>query len=450
MTSASTEKKLADFRPLQGWRYHPGKISPSDVIAPPYDVIYPPEQEALYKRSPYNCVRLILNKIEETDTETNSRYTRAKKFFQDWQSSGHVIKENTPAFYLYCQTYQNPATGQKLERTAILGRLHLESFDKGIVVPHEKTLSQARADQRKLLETAEVSFSPVFGLYDDPQKEMNAAVKTVTAEKAAFEAVDDHQVKHEIRPITDLKTIEKIQNIITKKNIYIADGHHRYQTALEYSQDARKKKNVPENQELGSDFVLIALVEFHDQGLILMPTHRLLLPYPGFEGAKSIERLKEFFKVEKVTEQQLKEKIRVRNNGKDVHIGLAVGKNDFYYLTLLSLEKAKTAIGLKKPDVWYLLDVNIVAHLIFAKLWNLPESDWEKTLKFTRVESEAFEYAAHEKAVAAFILQPPRVESLREMGEVRELMPQKSTYFYPKLASGLVFYEHSSHSSHSS
>mgnify|MGYP001559397554 CR=1 FL=1 len=298
MSQTSTEKKSADFRPLQAWRYNPEKVALSDVIAPPYDVIYPPEQEALYKRSPHNCVRLILNKIEETDTETNSRYTRAKKFFQDWQSSGYVIQETVPAFYLYCQTYQNPATGQKLERTAILGRLHLESFDKGIVVPHEKTLSQARADQRQLLETAEASFSPVFGLYDDPQKEMTAAVKSVTAEKALFEAVDDHQVKHEIRPITDPKTIETIHQIIAKRHIYIADGHHRYQTALEYSQDVRKKKNISETQELGSAFVLIALVEFHDPGLILMPTHRLVQPYPGFEGAKSVEKLKEFFKVE--------------------------------------------------------------------------------------------------------------------------------------------------------
>lgn len=442
MTQTSTEKKLADFRPLNGWRYNVEKVAGSDVVAPPYDVIYPPEQEALYKRSPYNCVRLILNKIEETDTETNSRYTRAKQFFRDWQSSGIVQRETSPAFYLYRQTYKHPATGEKLERTAILGRLHLEPFEKGIVVPHEKTLSQARADQRKLLETAEVSFSPVFGLYDDPQKEMTAAVKTVPSAKPSFEATDDHQVKHEVWSVTDPKTIETVQNIIAKKHIYIADGHHRYRTALEYSQDVHKNKNIPESQELGSDFVLIALVEFHDPGLILMPTHRLLKSYAGFEGAQGVEKLKEFFDVKKVSESELKEKIRVRNNGKDVVIGLAIGKDEFYLLTLKDLGKAKAKIGLGKADVWYKLDVNIVAHLIFAKLWNLPESEWENTLKFTRVESEAFEYAASGKAVAAFILQPPRVESLREMGEIRELMPQKSTYFYPKLASGLVFYSH--------
>ena len=445
MSSAETitpVKIMADFRPFQGWRYDAAKISHSDVLAPPYDVIYPQEQELLYKRSPYNSVRLVLNKIEETDNDQNNRYTRAKKFFQNWQASGHVVQENAPAFYLYRQTYQNPVNGQKLERTAVLGRLHLEPFDKGIVVPHEKTLSQARADQRRLLETAEVSFSPVFGLYDDPQKEMAAAFKNVPAQKPLFEAIDDYKVKHEVWAITDASTVGTIQRIIAKKHIYIADGHHRYQTALEYSRDARKQKNIPENGEIASDFALIALVEFHDQGLILMPTHRLLLPYAGFEGEKAVEKLKAYFKVEAVTKAELQQKITVRNNGRDVTLGLVIGKDEFYFLTLLDLEKAKTAVGLNKPDVWYRLDVNIVAHLIFAKLWNLPESDWEKTLKFTRVESEAFDDAASGKAVAAWMLQPPRVESLREMGEVKELMPQKSTYFYPKLASGLVFYSH--------
>lgn len=435
-------KKLADFRPLKAWRYNPEKINFSEVIAPPYDVIYPPEQEQLYKRSPFNSVRLVLNKIEPTDTDENNRYTRAKGFFAEWKKSGHVIQETAPAFYIYRQTYTNPVNGQKLDRTAVLGRLKLEPFDKGIVVPHEKTLSQARADQRRLLETAEVSFSPVFGLYDDPKKEMAAAFKTAAAGTPLFEAVDDLKVTHAIWPVTDLKTVETIQAIISKKHIYIADGHHRYQTALEYSQDIRKKKGAAGDEELASDFGLIALVEFHDPGLILMPTHRLLLPYAGFEEQRGIEKLKSYFKVEEVTKQELQKRIAVPNNGKDVEIGLAAGKDKFYYLTLNEFEKAKAAIGLPKSDVWYKLDVNVVAHLIFAKLWNLPESDWEKTLKFTRSESEAFEYAEKGKAVAAFMLKPPRVESLREMGEIKELMPQKSTYFYPKLASGLVFYSH--------
>lgn len=434
-------KKLADFRPFKGWRYDPAKVSHADVIAPPYDVIYPPEQESLYKRSPYNCVRLILNKIEDTDNEQNNRYTRAKKFFKDWQASGIVVQEKAPAFYLYRQTYTNPSNGQKLERTAVLGRLHLEPFEKGIVVPHEKTLSQARADQRRLLETAEVSFSPVFGLYDDPAKEMSAATKNIPSAKPLFEAVDDYKVKQEIWAVTDPQTVGKIEQIIAQKHIYIADGHHRYQTALEYSQDVRKRGNVPETEELASDFVLIALVEFHDPGLILMPTHRIIKPYAGFEGEKSLEKLKSYFKIEKVSKEELKKKIQFRNNGKDVTMGLALG-GQFYFLTLNEFEKAKAAVGLQKPDVWYRLDVSIVAQLILTKLWNLPEPEWENTLKFTRSESEAFEYAESGKAAAVFLLQPPRVESLRELGEVRELMPQKSTYFYPKLASGLVFYSH--------
>lgn len=434
-------KGTTDFRPFQAWRYNPEKINFSEVIAPPYDVIYPPEQEQLYQRSPFNSVRLVLNKIEPADTDQNNRYTRAKGFFEAWKKSEHVIRENAPAFYVYRQTYTNPVSGEKLERTAVLGTLHLEPFEKGIVVPHEKTLSQARADQRRLLETAEVSFSPVFGLYDDPKKEMAAAFKKVTDVKPLFEAADE-KVIHTIWPVTDAGIIKTIQTIMADKPVYIADGHHRYRTALEYSQDIREKKKVPAGQELASDFALIALVEFHDPGLILMPTHRLLLPYAGFDEKNGLEKLKNYFKLEQIAKEELQKRIAIPNNGKDLQIGLAIGKDKFYFLTLTEFEKAKTAIGFDKSDVWYKLDVNIVAHLIFAKLWNLPESEWEKTLKFTRVESEAFDYTASGKAVAAFMLKPPRVESLREMGEIRELMPQKSTYFYPKLASGLVFYSH--------
>lgn len=436
----TTMKKLADFRPIQAWRYDPAAVSMNEVIAPPYDVISPSQQDHLYARSPYNCVRLILNKIEAADTDDHqNRYTRARDCYNAWQAKSILVQESAPAYYLYRQIFQDPRSGQITQRDALLGKLHLESFDRDIVIPHEKTLSKPRADRRKLLEAAATNFSPVFGLYEDPQGEIKSVIDEISQTQSLFEALDDQRVRHRVWMIQDPRHTESIHHAMAQRKIYIADGHHRYQTALEYGIEKRRQDGNP-SSEMPYDFVLMALVELNDPGLILLPTHRIILPYEGFEVKAALEVLKNYFRCEPMSYEAITARLQ-KDDSRQVRFGLLLEKEQNYLLTLDKPQEARKYMLSGKPDVWYHLDVNVLGHLIF-KLWKINESMWESVLQFTKHGEEARQKVMTGEAEAAFLLKAPPVTVLRKMGEVRELMPQKSTYFHPKLASGLVFYSH--------
>ncbi len=438
---------MADFRPFRAWRYNPEKVDFQQVIAPPYDVISEEAQEKFYRRSPHSCIRLILNKIEASDTETNNRYTRARDCFAEWRREGILVREEKPCFYLYRQTFHELRPSPEKTRIALLGRLKLEPFEKGVVVPHEKTLSKPKEDRRKLLEATETNFSPIFGLYDDPKKEVGAVIRGIFNQAPFYRAVDDENVRHEVWILDDPKVIEKLQTIFKHHKIYIADGHHRYQTSLDHSVRVREKLRTPQGTEIPSDFILMALVDFYDPGLVLMPTHRMILPFEGLEPETAVKALEPFFDIQKMAADKIFEELR-KNTGaskKDdgrVSFGLIFKTGASFLIRLKDPRKAKEKMGIAKADAWCGLDVVLLNHLILAKLWNLPESQWEATIRYTHSDEEAVASVKNGKAEAVFLLQDPPVKILREMGDIRELLPQKTTYFYPKLASGLVFHQH--------
>lgn len=432
-------KTMTDFRPFRAWRYNPDKIDISKAIAPPYDVISPEGQDELYSRSGYNCIRLILNKEESGDNDKNNRYVRAAGFLKQWQQGQTLIQDETPCFYLYRQTFKDPRNGEKRDRFALLGRLKLEPFDKGVVIPHEKTLSKPKKDRRALMETTQCNLSPVFGLYEDQEHQISGTFPKIASDKPVFETEDDG-ILHALWTVRDKETVQAIQKGFQNQKIYIADGHHRYQTSLDYARDKRKEAGVGPGEELGSDFVLMALVEFHDPGMVLLPTHRMLVPFAGFDPAQALKALEPYFEIETMSPEEVTDRIDAAASA-DEKFGLVM-QNKGYLLKLKADSGFKSKMPPGRADVWYDLDVNILAHFIFAALWNLPESQWESVLRFTHSKREFLDNASSGKLVAAFYLKAPEVEILRDMGNVRELMPQKSTYFYPKLASGLVFHSH--------
>ncbi len=438
---------MADFRPFQAWRYNPQKIEFGEVIAPPYDIISAEEQDRLYERSPYNCVRLILNRAEEPETAESNRYLRAQNFFSSWKNKKILIQEPAPCFYLYRETFPDLRDGSVKSRFALIGRMRLEPFEKGVIIPHERTLSRPRADRRKLLETTQTNFSPVFGLYEEAGKEMDLLFSKIIKAPFIFEAADDQKVRHTVWTVEDPGAVKQIQNSLKDRKIYIADGHHRYQTALEYGRQIRRQNPVAEETELSSDFVLMALAGFHDEGLVLLPTHRMILPYPGFDKRQGLSALKEYFQIKAVGCEALKSWSKETASFNQwtqtpPSLGLILENQECYLLTLTDREAAQKIMPSGKLPAWYRLEVAILSHLILEQLWNLPENQWETTLRYTHNEAEAAEAVGKGAAKAAFLLQALPVEILREVGKAQELMPQKSTYFYPKLASGLVFYSH--------
>ncbi len=425
---------MADFRPFQALRYNPSRADIEKVIAPPYDVISPEEQLLLYQRSPYNCIRLILNRIEDSDNGERNRYLRARNFFHEWKAQGILVQDPRPGYYLYRQIFSDPISGASRERLALLGRLRLESFEKGIVIPHEKTLSKPREDRRKLLETTQANFSPVFGLYEDSSAIMASLYEEAVSAAPLFEAKDDQSVRHALWAIQGASEIQQIQRALSQERIYIADGHHRYQTALEYSQDVRRQRGASSKSEIPTDSVLMALVEFRDPGLVLMPTHRLLPAIEGLDLARLTDLLRPYFKVEPIDPERM--------NFASGSFGLLLASGAAYCATLEDRSRVKPLMRAGKPDFWYDLDVNLLNDLVFEHVLGLNEARRETLLRYTHSLQEAVRQVEKGSAQAAFLLNPPRVEILREMGEARELLPQKSTFFYPKLASGLVFYSH--------
>lgn len=431
---------MNSFKPFSAWRYDLSKVSFDQVVAPPYDIISPERQDELYAKSPYNCIRLILNKPENSDNDEVNRYTRARDFFNGWQAEGVVKQDDTPGFYLYRQTFKDLLTGEEKCRVALLGRLKLEAFEKRAVIPHEKTLDKPKKDRRALMEATNAVFEPIFGLYEK-QADLDALYEEVYKQEKLNDIVDDEGVHHELWAVTDEELIAKIQATVEPQKIYIADGHHRYTTALHYAQDIRKQKGTPHDRELSTDYMMMALVNFYDDGLALYPTHRLLNPELKIDKEKTISILKEYFEVEEMETETLR-KLLESDEKPEMQFGILFPGDKSYLLTLTNPEKVNALLPQGKSDAWYKLDVNVLGYLIFQKAFGLGESDWEANLAFTHDYKEAREALPQNKASVVFLLKAPRIKILQDMCDAQELMPQKSTYFYPKMGSGFMFYQH--------
>lgn len=430
--------KHLDFQPFRAWRYDPDRVKIASVLAPPYDVISIEKQYKLYENSPFNSIRLILNKKDSADSDKENPYTRARDTFLEWQRKGILIQEQEPCYYVYRQTFKDPATQAVKNRFALLGRVRLEPFDKGIIVPHEKTLRGPKEDRMKLLRTVKTNFSPAFGLYKDNGYEIRSIIQDPMNSNPIFEAEDEDEIVHTLWAIEDQDILTKLHKILRTKKVYIADGHHRYETALEYARQQREEHHSSDLVLFPFDYMYMALVSFDDPGFIVLPTHRIVTKLL-MSGGDVIRRLGEYFKVEKVSLAALKE-MTLSYDQEGRIFGLVLEEGCFL-LTMIDKAKAKARMIQGKPDVWYDLNVNVLAHLIF-ELIDLKEDHWELVLKFEHTVEGAVEPLQAGQAQAVFLLQPPRVDMLEKMGAVNERMPQKSTYFYPKLATGLVFYSH--------
>lgn len=439
LTDSEKEVHMLDLQPFRACRYNPEKVAADNVICPPYDVISAEKQAEYYERSPQNAIRLVLNKREDGDSESNNTYTRARDFFNQWIQDGILIKDPKPCFYVYRQSFSHPASGEKIERLSLLSRIKAEPFEKGIVIPHEKTLKGPKADRLKLMETAEANFSPVFGLFEDTDGEIYAMLKKeIAAGKPAFEAHDEAGIFHGLWVISDDETIQEIQKLMSVKKVYIADGHHRYETAVEYARQRRLKDGNPDEAK-PYDYALMALVSFSDPGFLLLPTHRLLRQVP-FSDGEILRRLESYFSFTKMDAREIEGAV-LSAEDEPMRFGLVLASG-CWLLTLKDKKSPREATGLLKPDVWFDLNVNVLGHFVFAKLLEIPEEKWEEILCFEHEAAPSVRLVQDGKAQAAFLLKAPGISMLEKLGAEGERMPQKSTYFYPKLASGIVFNPH--------
>src|SRR3954470_3998385 len=280
---------MPEIRPFRGVRYDIARVGAmSDVVAPPYDVIDPALQDRLYQASPYNIIRLELNRAEPGDGATSNRYTRAARFLKDWLRDGVLREDAAPALYLYHQTFA--VEGRTYTRKGFLARVRLEAFGQGSIYPHEQTLSGPKADRLALFEATRYNLSPIFGLYPDLAADVLRAVEAGVRDRTPLEARDHLGVLNRLWPVLDQEAHTTVQGLMASKPIFIADGHHRYETGLKFRDD------LAASGELGgpddpAHFCMMMLVGMSDPGLLILPTHRLVSGFAGLTADALAERL---------------------------------------------------------------------------------------------------------------------------------------------------------------
>ena len=431
---------MAEIKPFRGIFYNQKKVVLTDVVTPPYDKITPKEWEKFYTASPYNIVRVILGKETEKDTEKNNKYTRAADSFRNWLKKKILIQDERETIYLYTQEYE--INGDKKIRIGFSALAKVEDFDSGVILPHERTFYQYKIDRLNLLRETKVNFSHIFMLYSDPQKRITKFLEDIEKNERFFEEVTMSKVHHRVGRIGDEQLINFIINEMRDKQLLIADGHHRYETSLSYRKEMRDK--IKTDKPMDFDYLLMTFFNMDDENLTILPTHRLVRNIDNLNEAELLKKLSQFFKVEKVqienyAFEELIEKIKpIRPNTSS--FGLYLGRRKFYIIRMQDKtvipESVRNSVGQSVLN----LDVSILHNLILEKLLNMSKAvqNRGRSIKYYGTIEEGIKLVDNGDFQLAFFLNPAKIEQVREVARICEVMPQKSTDFYPKLLTGLV------------
>lgn len=411
---------MAEVKPFPGLIYNSAAVKEiSGVFCPPYDVISPEMQESLYNRHPFNVVRIELGKPQPDDSENSNVYTRARYYLQEWLKKGILIRDAEPYFYLYQQDFS--FENRTYHRPGIVAAVRIEDFDKKVILPHEKTLPKARKDRFELLKTTETNVSQIFGFFSDETRKARSVIASTIKSSPVYSFTDEEGVTHtlyRIPPQLNQKLIEALNNT----RIYIADGHHRYETALNYRNYMREKHGyIP---DAFWEYVMITLVPV-ESDLLILPIHRLVHTEPDIKERQLINQLSQQFKVTPMPgSHHLKEALE-KTSGFGV-FGMVTGSNTYL------LEYTGNS-GRK-----YRLEAELLLHEVLIPYYGIKQKTIEDTLTFTSSFREAIKAPRRGEASAAFIMRPVPVETVKEFAEAGMTMPQKTTYFYPKVWTGLV------------
>ena len=442
--------RMARIYPFRAWRYNPSQVRLEDVVTQPYDKISPAMQQAYYQRSPYNLVRIILGLPELFDAERGeSVYTRAARDFRAWREQGVLVQEKDPAIFAYAQRFKVPGTETVKERRGFIALGKLHDYAEQVVFRHEQTLSKPKSDRLNLLKATHAHFGQIFMLYSDPAGSVEKILYDGNG-PAEAEVSDEYGVLHRLWRVTDPAAIRLLTTAMADKKLIIADGHHRYETALNYSREhapaapAKAIKTEYSATELPQPAfpeaaVMMTFVNMDSDGIVVLPTHRVVHSLEGFDAGAFGRAAEEFFTVKKLP---------------------AADASD--YMATLSAQTGTAFVAVTRGGAWLL---NSKPGPIGAALAGLPERqrqrdlshlhsivldrllglDAEKVreqtnLRYLRDAGEAVEQVRRGESDVTFLTNPVSMEQLREVAFAGEVMPQKSTDFFPKLLSGLTVY----------
>jgi len=408
---------MAKIVPFRGILYDVSKVSIDGVFAPPYDIITPEYREELYKKSPHNIVRIDFGKEEPGDSEINNKYTRARRYFDEWINNGVLVRSERPSFYAYEMSYN--INGEKKCLLGFFGLAKLEELGKGSIYPHECTYSRPKQDRLDLLRSCEANISPIFSLYKSSDKGISSILSRIVSTEPYIEARDAAGALHRLWQIAERNDIEMIQKELEDKAIFIADGHHRYETAFEFQREKSAVKPSPTDMN-SYDYVLMFLSNMLNEGITILPTHRLVKKIP--EDMDMM--LSQYFEIEPViADFDIAKKLSDRK-----HVfGFLKNNGEFWNL----LKYKKGDLSDIHPDVRK-IDVIILHELILKKILHIADIEYEMDIQ------KAVDKVRSGQFGAAFFLNPTRVEDVEKAALSSVRMPPKSTYFYPKLLTGVV------------
>jgi len=417
------------IEPFRGLFFNPrrcGDLAP--IVAPPYDLIGPQRQEQLYQRSPYNVVRLELNR--EAD-----RYRAAAEMLADWRREGVLERASAPAIHLYTQSFN--LDGRQLSRSGLVVTLRLEEFAPGKILPHERTFAAAKQDRLQLLSATQVNLSSIFGLYPGDHPELDQLREEVARREPTFAVRDDLGIGNELRTITDRAEIRIVQTALADIRLLIADGHHRYETALNYRRERRSAEGGPAILQ-AHDYVMITLTSCADPGLVILPTHRVVRQIDAAAAHDFDRRAAELFEMAEFTDPD-RFLERLKDAGRRT-LGVApTGDSKLRLLRLKDRAAMAAAAPRMAPEVRH-LDVSVLHALVLDRLLGIGEAAVKSgALIEYMVDARAALAAVKEgRAAGAFLMNPPSIADVERVSDAGATMPEKSTYFYPKLLTGLI------------
>jgi uncharacterized protein (DUF1015 family) len=431
---------MAKIAPFKGIRYNAHKVGNlSDVVSQPYDRVRYGLQDQYYDLHKYNVVRIIKGREHPNDAPTDNVYTRARDYFHTWLDAGYMLRDPVPALYVYHQTFTLP-DGTELTRRAFVAALELVEFEEGIVLPHERTLSGPKVDRLNLMRATDTNFGQIFMLYPDAENSINAIFDAAIAGRepdADVREMFEQDVRQQLWVVNDPEVIAQVvAEMAPKRGLIIADGHHRYETALNYRAEMRGKfPDAPANA--GFDFRMVTLVSLDDPGLTILPTHRLMHSYTAKTPAQIRADASEYFQVAAYPDRTaLKAALAAGADG-GRRIGLYDGS---YHLLQLKSPEIMAQIAPDRVEEWRMLDVSILHELLIERVMGISREQVEAkaNIDYYRDLDDAIAKVDAGEAQCVFIMNPTRMSEVKACSDKGAKMPQKSTDFYPKVITGLT------------
>jgi uncharacterized protein (DUF1015 family) len=427
---------MPDMSPFRGVRYDVARVGTlSDVVAPPYDVIDATLQDRLYQASPYNVIRLELNRDEPGDSGNHDRYARAARILKDWLRQGILREDDHPAFYVYEQRFT--VEGETHSRKGFLARVRLEPFGTGKIYPHEQTMAGPKADRLALYKATGFNLSPIFGLYPDLDALVQRTLESGVRDRTPLVATDHLGVENRLWVVNDQETHTALCGLMAGKPVFIADGHHRYETALKYQDElAQSGAHLPHDDP--SNFCLMMLVGMSDPGLLILPTHRLLSGFPGITANELTARLGSEFEITEVGAGEAGCRAawqQIEKSGEQDLIGFGTVADGRWLLGRLRSDAAMDRLAPKQSADWRSLGVSILQVLVLGELLAVEP---KPRIRYVHSNNEVISDMAAHGCDLACLVPAADMSHVESIASKLETMPAKSTYFYPKLLTGLV------------